>query len=373
MLKEIVEVIQKGDANGNGMLLRMKLPSGIEIFGLPTENGYGGDWDLGPTWNYLVMLDKPFLVDTGRLGMGKTLLEMMKAVGIGGKDLDSILISHGHEDHDGALAEMVEQTGAEVKAHPVYDRLIRYYPEDAPPDFRKGFPALCWRCFMPESFISENCLEYHRTRSRLKIRTVHEGKCELSDAVDIYHVPGHSPDALALIVGGEAVLIGDTVLPGITPWPSQESFFHPVKEILSPDYTHAEEIFGLRAYIRSLKRLKEIGGNFGELLVLPSHRLFYENQWNEVVLGKRVDELLEHHTRRCSAVMEIVKQKPKTAREIALDHFEERQLKGYGILMAENEISSHCELLEACGDLRLAGDHYLATGTKNFETFIRSL
>ncbi len=374
MLKEIVEVIQKGDANGNGMLLRMKLPSGIEIFGLPTENGYGGDWDLGPTWNYLVMLDKPFLVDTGRLGMGKTLLEMMKAVGIEGKDLDSILISHGHEDHDGALAEMVEHTGAEVKAHPVYDRLIRYYPEDAPPDFRKGFPAFCWRCFMPESFISENCLEYHRTRSRLKIRAIREGNGELSDAVDIYHVPGHSPDALAMIMGGEAILIGDTVLPGITPWPSQEAFFHPVKEILSPDYTHAEQIFGLRAYIRSLKRLKEISRDFEELLVLPAHRLFYENQWNEVVLGKRVDELVEHHTQRCSAVLEIVQQKQKTAREIALEHFEERHLKGYGILMAENEIFCHCELLEACGDIRLAGNHhYLATGTMNFESFIRSL
>jgi len=374
MLKEIAKVIKEGDASGNGMLLRMKLPSGIEIFGLPTENAYGGDWDLGPTWNYLVMLEKPFLVDTGRIGMGRTLMEMMKAVGMEGKDLDSVLISHGHEDHDGALAEMVERTGAKVKAHPVYDRLIRYYPENAPPDFRKGFPALCWRCFMPESFISENCLEYHRTRSRLKIEAVHEGKGELTGAVDVYHVPGHSPDALAMIIGGEAILVGDTVLPGISPWPTQEAFFHPLKEILSPDYRHPEEIFGLRAYIRSLKRLKEIGRKFGKLLVLPAHRLFYENQWNEVVLEKRVDELVEHHIQRCTAVLKIVRQKRKTARGIAQEHFDERQLKGYGILMAENEIVSHCELLEACGDIRTAGDHhYLATGTTNFESYIRSL
>jgi len=107
--------------------------------------------------------------------------------------------------------------------------------------------------------------------------------------------------------------------------------------------------------------------------VLPAHRLFYGNQWNEVGLEKRVDELVEHHIQRCSAVLDIVRQKPKTAREISLEHFEERQLKGYGILMAENEIVSHCELLEACGDMRRAGDHYLATGTANFETFIRSL
>jgi glyoxylase-like metal-dependent hydrolase (beta-lactamase superfamily II) len=136
MLKEIAQVMQKGDAKGNGMLLKMQLPSGIEIFGLPTENSYGGDWDLGPTWNYLVMLDKPFLLDTGRLGMGGMLQEMMHAIGVDGKDLDSILISHGHEDHDGGLAEMVGGTRAEVRAHTVYDRLIHYYPNEAPSDFR---------------------------------------------------------------------------------------------------------------------------------------------------------------------------------------------------------------------------------------------
>jgi hypothetical protein len=168
--------------------------------------------------------------------------------------------------------------------------------------------------------------------------------------------------------------VGDTVLPDISPWPTQEAFFHPLKKILSPDYTQPEEIFGLRAYIRSLKRLKEIGRKFGKLLVLPAHRLFYENRWNEVVLEKRVDELVEHHIQRCTAVLKIVRQKPKTAREIAQEHFDEPQLRGYGILMAENEVVSHCELLEACGDVRLAGDHlYLATGTTNFETFIRSL
>jgi hypothetical protein len=63
MLKGIVQVIQKVDANGNGMLSMMKLPSEIEILGLPSENSYGGDWDLGPTWSYFVMLDKPVWLD----------------------------------------------------------------------------------------------------------------------------------------------------------------------------------------------------------------------------------------------------------------------------------------------------------------------
>ncbi len=92
MLKDCVEVIQKGDSNGNGMLIRIKLPSGHEILGLPTENAYGGGWDLGPTWNYVVLDEKPFLVDTGKFGLGGRLLDMMKYAGISGKDLDFVMV-----------------------------------------------------------------------------------------------------------------------------------------------------------------------------------------------------------------------------------------------------------------------------------------
>lgn len=66
MLQEMVEVLNEGESNGNNMIIQIKLPSGLEIVGLPTENFYGGKWDLGPTWNYAVLADRPFLVDTGK-------------------------------------------------------------------------------------------------------------------------------------------------------------------------------------------------------------------------------------------------------------------------------------------------------------------
>jgi hypothetical protein len=73
----IKEIINQGDDSGNGMTVRFGLPSGLEIIGLPTKNFYGGHWDLGPTWNYAVLADKPFLVDSGRFGQGKNLVDMM--------------------------------------------------------------------------------------------------------------------------------------------------------------------------------------------------------------------------------------------------------------------------------------------------------
>ena len=374
MLQEMVEVIQEGEENGNNMAIRLKLRSGVEIIGLPTENFYGGEWDLGPTWNYLLLADQPFLVDTGKYGMGRKLLKMMESAGVSGNELEFIVLSHGHEDHDGGLFEIVESTRAKVKAHRIYDRLIRFYPTQAPADVNKDFPASCWHCFMPESFSNQHCLGYHQERNRLKIEQIGDGHCKIGKTIHTYHVPGHSPDALAILVGGEALIVGDTVLPQITPFPSREAFFDQVREILKPQYTHAQSIYGLRAYIRSLKKLGQIGRKFTGLLVLPAHRLFHHNHWNEINLQARINELIEHHIERCADILKILKQGPKTAREIAAAHFEEPLLKGFGIMMAESEILSHCELLSASKDVFLVEDtEFAATGSSNFESLIQSL
>lgn len=175
MLQEMVEVLNEGESNGNNMIIQIKPPSGLEIVGLPTENFYGGEWDLGPTWNYAVLADRPFLVDTGKSGMGRRLLKIMESAGVSENDLEFILLSHGHEDHDGGL---------------------------------KDFPASCWRCFMPESFSNQHCLGYHQKRNSLKIEEIGDGRCSLAEGIHTYYVPGHSPDALAILIGEEVLIVG---------------------------------------------------------------------------------------------------------------------------------------------------------------------
>lgn len=374
MLDDIAEVVRKGDERGNNMAVRFRLPSGAEIWGLPTENDYGGAWDLGPTWNYLIFNEKTFLVDTGKSGMARKLLEMMESTGISNSDLDFVILSHGHEDHDGGLTEIVKTTHARVKAHWIYDRLIRFYPEQAPADRRKSFPATCWRCFMPESFSNQHCLLYQQERSRLTIEEISDGNSKLSKNTQIYHLPGHSPDSVVIVVNDEAILLGDTVLPDITPIPSREDYFEDVREILKPHISNPQSVYGLRAYITSLKQLREIGAKTPDLLILPAHRLFYNNHWNEIDLKARIDELIDHHIERCADVLRILKQGPKTAKDVAVEHFEEPLLKGFGILMAENEIISHCELLIAYQDVVVEKHgRFAATGSSNFESAIHSL
>jgi glyoxylase-like metal-dependent hydrolase (beta-lactamase superfamily II) len=374
MLREMADVVQEGQRNGNHMIIRMRLPSGLEILGLPTENAYGGDWDLGPTWNYLVLADRPFLVDTGRTGQGVKILEKMEAAGISSKVLSFVLLSHGHEDHDGGLPEIVGRTGASVKAHAIYDRLIRFYPDQAPPGVNKDFPASCWRCLMPESFSSRHCPDYHRGRSRLRIEAIGDAETALGNGMTTYHLPGHNPDALVLLLDQEVLLVGDTILPDISPHPTRESAYEQVAPILRPQYPQGESIFGLQAYIRSLKKLEEIAAQMPHLIVLPAHRLYYNHQWNDVVLKARVKELMDHHVTRCADILKILKQGPKTAKEVATAHFEPSLLKGFGITMAEHEILSHLELLQISGDIVAAPDgKFEATGTWSVESLIEGL
>lgn len=371
---EHAEVMRQGDRSGNEMAVRFRLPSGLEIYGLPTKNFYGGHWDLGPTWNYAVLADRPFLVDAGKFGQGNRLLAMMKAVGISDTDLDFVLISHSHEDHDGGLAELVEATQLNVKAHAIYDHLIRQYPAQSPEVEKKDFPAKCWHCFMPESFYSKNCFEYHRVLQGLTVDVIGDGQTRLGPDVHTYHLPGHSPDCLAVRLGDEALIVGDIILPDISPWPTRKEMFNEVAQILRPTYTDAAAIFGLSRYIQSLKKLILIAHDHPGLLVLPAHRFYYNDRWNPVDLANRAGQLLAHHIERCGAIVKILNSKPKTAEEIAAEYFEDRLLEGYGILMAANEIISHCELLVESGDvIREDGNRYAACGDSQFETHIQNL
>lgn len=370
MLQEITTVIKKGDSSGNEMLLRFRLPSGLDIFGLPTQNRYGGGWDLGPTWNYLVLADPPFLLDAGRFNQTEDILGMMRKVGFDPSDLGFILLSHGHEDHDGGVAALAQQTGATIRVHPVYERMIRVSPQACPTDAHREYPAKCWNCFMPQDFVSKNCLAYHKANSRMTVIPVDEDPCELMPGVTTYATPGHSPDSLSTVINNEAILVGDTILPEISPWPTTLQLYDRIAGVL--DGWDPKTIFGLNAYIRSLHKLKQIGIEAGPLWVLPAHRLYYRDVWNDLDLVGRIDALFEHHRNRCAAILNILQSSAMQAEEIALQLFPEHLLKGPGKRMAANEIVSHLELMASTGDITVdKSGGFIATGRSSFEAFIQ--
>ena len=368
-----IEIVRSGDSSGNNMIIRARLSSGRDIYGFATDNFYGGDWDLGPTWNYLVVSERPFLLDTGRRGKGRELLGMIESVGFKPGDIDSIVISHGHEDHDGSIFEIAGMTGARVLAHEIYGCLIRPLSEAAPSTEKAQFPVSCWSCWMPVSFAMRNCLEYQAERLKLNISALGMNG-ELGAGVEVVHIPGHSPDAVALLIDGEALLPGDTILPDITPHPSQERFFSLMRAALPGEWKEAQELFGLRAYIRSLGKIEKMAGGGRDVLVLPAHRLYHRDRFNVVGLKSRIEELVQHHADRCGHFARILRSGPKTLEEVASAHFRPELLKGYGISMAADEVASHCELMAASGDVVFLEDGRLTSaGTENYLSLIGGL
>ncbi len=370
----MIRVLHKGDEFGNDMIVKIRLSSGREIFAFATRNTYGGDWDLGPTWNYLVLSDRPFLVDTGRRGMGTILIQMIESLGFKSKNLDSVLLSHGHEDHDGGVFEIVKETGAKVMANAIYSRLIQTYPEHAPSGEKESLPASCWRCLMPEAFVRENCLSYHKERQRLHIEDLESPLHFLEDGIKAIHVPGHSPDSIALFIDEEALLAGDTILPDITPHISLEESFLLTKDILPSQYIEAQQLYGLRCYLKSLKTLKALGKILEDPFVLPAHRLYYNNRWNHVRAEERIDTLIEHHIQRCSDILDILSMGPSNPGRIAREYFDAKLLEGFGMNLAVSEVLSHCELLRVSKDVVFGEEGKIqATGGIYFESVIRGL
>ena len=368
-----IEIIRGGDSSGNNMIIRATLSSGRAIHGFATDNFYGGEWDLGPTWNYLVAADRPFLLDSGRRGKGLELIGMIESVGFNPRDIDAIVVSHGHEDHDGGLFEIAGVMGARVMAHEPYRCLVGPLSEAAPSSEKAQFPVSCWCCPMPASFAMDHCLEYHEERRKLNISDMTMNG-EFGAGVEVLHIPGHSPDAVALLIDGEALLPGDTILPDITPHPSQERFFDIVRAALPDKWTEAQQLFGLRAYIRSLRKIGEMTGPLEDILVLPAHRLYYRDQFNVVELKRRLEELVQHHVDRCRDFARILSSGPKSLEEVATAHFRPELLKGHGISLASDEVVSHCELMAASGDVVFMEDGKIASrGTENFLSLIGGL
>jgi hydroxyacylglutathione hydrolase len=66
---------------------------------------------------YLLLGDRPVLVDTGAPGDLKRILSGLKAHGVAPKDLALILLTHGHSDHAGCAAELRRRSHAQIALH----------------------------------------------------------------------------------------------------------------------------------------------------------------------------------------------------------------------------------------------------------------
>jgi glyoxylase-like metal-dependent hydrolase (beta-lactamase superfamily II) len=363
------DVIVKGKDNGEGMVIHYRMTRGTDVFGLGIPNIYTHtDWDLGPTWCYLILGQKTTMVDTGRIGNFEVLGSLLKSTGRGFSDIDRIIITHSHEDHDGNVAEIVSAAQAELWAHTIYRQMISYHPHIKDGATHPELPGSCRLCRMPESFYRENCLPYHKARSLLKIDFAINCDQELPDEdLSVLFTPGHSPDSLCIVLENEVIFTGDTLLPGITAHPSLAYDFKLNNMILPEEYRQRNAVYGLMNYIKSLNKIAYLAAQPIEA-TFPAHRLFYNGRFNLIDSSERAKEIIRFHIDRCSDILRIIDGKPSGVEDIVAQHFPPSRLAGMGKALAENEIRAHMEIMEACGDIRWAGEKkgiVQRTGTNN--------
>ena len=363
------DVIVKGKDNGEGMVIHYQTAKGTNVFGLGVPNIYvDADWDLGPTWCYLIFSQKTTLVDTGRLGKFDVFEALLKSIDKRFSDIHRIVITHSHEDHDGNVAEIISAAQAELWAHNIYRQMISYHTDITDGALHPELPGSCRLCRMPESFYSKNCVPYHKVRSTLNVDFAIIDGQELPDEdLRFVFTPGHSPDSLCIVLEDEVIFTGDTLLPDITSQPSLAYAFKVNHRILPEEYRQKNDVYGLMNYIKSLSKIANLRSQPLKA-TFPAHRLFYNGRFNLLDSCQRAKEIIQFHIDRCRNILKIIDNKPTGIKDIVVRHFPPSRLAGMGKSLAENEIRAHLEIMEDCGDIiweRGSKDIVKGTGTSN--------
>lgn len=352
------DVVVQGKDNGEGMSIHYQTMKGTHIFGLGIPNIYASaDWDLGPTWCYLIFGQKTILVDTGRFGNFEASKTLLESVGKQLSDIDIIIITHSHADHDGNLADMLSAARAELWAHSIYRQMISYHPHIKGGAKHPELPGSCRLCTLPEKYY-RNCLPYHNKRSSLNVDFAIDDNCmPTGDNLSFVFTPGHSPDSICVILENEVIFTGDTILPDITPHPSLVYDFEVNRWILPERYNTKNVVYGLMNYIKSLNKIASLASQTLQS-TFPAHRLFYNGEFNIIhSCSHRAKEIIQFHIDRCRDILNITQNKPAGIEEIAIQHFPPSALAGTGKSMAQDEIMAHLEIMEECGDICWVGEN----------------
>ena len=230
-------VIRQGDSNGDRFVIRIVPHNGVPIHAvsLPRVNfSY-----TGPTWAYLFENEGLTLIDTGVKGSFPNLNDGLKCAGFQARDIERVIVTHGHEDHDGGVVELVGETDAELWGHEIYALLLDHDPRDIQ---RRAVSPLQVEmrqvAHSNEAVPTPNPSRADYLADRKQVRVARSLKAgDQVGNLTFMAAPGHSPDELCVIME-DMVFTGDHVLPEITPHPTTKTEYTPeIKQLLPDEYS----------------------------------------------------------------------------------------------------------------------------------------
>jgi glyoxylase-like metal-dependent hydrolase (beta-lactamase superfamily II) len=371
------EILKRGDDSGNGTLIKYTSSTGavIKAIGIPQS------WQstLGPTWCYVIEGDDLTLVDPGCYGSLSYLEQGLAELGRSLSDVTRILVSHGHMDHDGSCPPVIEKSGAELWAHEMYGFMLQADRHDVERSWRReveGFDLF------EKSDTMARAREHRKLNRDLTLSHPVTDEHQ-ANGFTFYYTPGHSPDELCIMFD-QVLFSGDHILPLITPHPSVAMSYSSYEAKLPLAYRESNEIYGLKALLKSLKRMATLEG---DITVLPAHRAFFRGQFNPIGV-ERATEILEHHRNRCYELTEVMKTGAKDVVTITREYFSNREVEAHNFFLAYTEVLAHIELMQEAGDISTTvdpsdgkvwsnglGPNVLVswTGTDQFSVFIDAL
>ena len=220
------------------------------------------------------------------------------------RDIDEVFLTHFHADHCGIAGAIQKRSGAVVRMSEADARRLQYNSrqEDLAERARtfylsQGLPQKAMDILIKLMAAFREATIPFRIDSHLEPHDRHTlGK----RSFEVIPAPGHTSGQMCFYFPEEQILLaGDHVLPDITPNLSPDIFML--------DYRP------LRSFLRSLESIRDLSVK----MVYPAHGDPFSD------LGKRIDEIKEHHAERTQLIVEALRGKEKTAFEVSGNIFGE--------------------------------------------------
>lgn len=168
---------------------------------------------------YLILGDRPILIDTGSPGEGSSIINALRQHGIEIADLSLILHTHVHSDHVGSTQELLSQATVPVAFH-----------QDDLPIARRGtngqLNGVGLRGKMMAPFFANRPFDAPRADLWLT-----DGMRLDAYGVQgsIVHTPGHTPGSAAVLLDNGDAIVGDLLMGGYLGgnfWPTKPNLHY---------------------------------------------------------------------------------------------------------------------------------------------------